>query len=59
MFGYTMKTKYTNLANFYFFFPSLLAAENLPNHLFFKILILKMGYHLFTYYVFFFLQMRS
>ncbi len=34
-FGYTLKTKYRNLADFYSsFFPSLLTIENIQNHFF-------------------------
>jgi hypothetical protein len=41
MFGYTKKTKYTNVSMFtlFFFPPSLLVMENLQNHFFFKLLI--------------------
>jgi len=38
-FGYTLKTKYDNTGDFYYFFASLLAIENIPKTLHFLFFI--------------------
>ncbi len=44
MFGYTMKTKYMNLAFFWAYFLSLQVTENFPSNFFFEFLIPKFSF---------------